>query len=110
MHDRKGKSTAFTLIELLVVISIIALLIALLLPALRQARTAANRMNCASNQRQLAVGIHAYANDENGELPTRSNISGGLILFAVLIQHDGDVTDYERYPTGLDGQPYIRDT
>ena len=93
--------TAFTLIELLVVISMIAMLIALLLPALGDARTAARRMMCTSNQRQLAVGVHAYAHDADEELPTRSNISGGLILFAVLIPHDGDITtDGERYPGG----------
>ena len=64
---------AFTLIELLVVISIIALLVALLLPALSAAREQAQRGVCASNFRQMTVGVHAYSVDENGHLPSLMN-------------------------------------
>ena len=60
---------AFTLIELLVVISIIALLIALLLPALGAARKSAEEMQCASDQRSLGTASYAWATDKAGWLP-----------------------------------------
>ena len=62
-------SRGFTLIELLVVISIIALLIALLLPVLSQAREAANHVACLSNQKQIALAVLLYAEDNNGSVP-----------------------------------------
>ncbi|MEO0477588.1 MAG: prepilin-type N-terminal cleavage/methylation domain-containing protein, partial [Planctomycetota bacterium] len=64
MPARRG----FTLIELLVVISIIALLIAILMPSLGGAREAAKHTECLSNQRQWLLGYAAYTVDQKDKL------------------------------------------
>jgi prepilin-type N-terminal cleavage/methylation domain-containing protein len=64
-----GQTQAFTLIELLVVIAIIAVISALLMPAISQARSYANRARCMSNQQQLGVVMRAYAEDFEGFVP-----------------------------------------
>jgi len=64
-----GRRPGFTIIELMVVIAIIAILIALLLPALRQVREVARQTICASNQRQLLVAAGVYANENREHWP-----------------------------------------
>lgn len=66
------KAKGFTLVELLVVISIIALLIAILLPALSRVRGQTKRVHCAANLKQIGMALQMYADDHQDRFPTWS--------------------------------------
>ena len=77
------RQCAFTLIELLVVISIIALLVSILMPALKNARDMAKTAVCASLMKQWAFAVTGYASENNDEIPayahTLDNPTGGAL-------------------------------
>jgi prepilin-type N-terminal cleavage/methylation domain-containing protein/prepilin-type processing-associated H-X9-DG protein len=68
MPRSKVRHNGFTLIELLVVIAIIAILAAILFPVFAQAREAARKATCLSNQKQIALGAKMYMQDWDGEM------------------------------------------
>src|SRR5947199_4142927 len=74
--SRPSKSLGFTLVELLVVIGIIALLIAILLPALSKARKASRTTACLSNIRQLVMGEIQYVTDNKGHFSPYYDFGG----------------------------------
>ena len=114
-NDRSRSLHGFTLVELLVVIGIIAVLIALLLPALAGARNAARSLVCLSNLRQLGVVTQSYINDNKGFIvpcdvsphPATASNSGpnGAVdnWFAMLI-NAGYIAD--QHLTTTSGLPY----
>lgn len=77
-HDLCRETASFTLIELLIVIAVIAILAAMLLPALNKARDMAQKVKCTSNLRQIGLGVSMYANDNaNWLLPSVQRKDGG---------------------------------
>ena len=89
----RHQPAAFTLIELLVVISIIALLIGILLPALGAARRSARDMQCLSNQRQLGIAVLGYSLDHKSQYPPSWNgQTDWAVIISAYLAASGDAT------------------
>lgn len=96
LHAFRNRRPAFTLIEVLVVVAIIALLVSILLPSLKQAREQAKVTVCVANLSTIGKAVSAYLSAEQGEVPVhlrhpRPLHSAALVFLVLWRQCFGDL-------------------
>lgn len=104
MQSRRG----FTLIELLVVIAIIGILVAMLLPAVQQAREAARRMQCVNNLKQVGLAMHNYHDTHNCLPPgNRSTLYANWAVYILPQLELGNLYNTWNFNNGANGRTYV---
>ncbi len=93
----------FTLAELLVVIAVISILVAMLLPAVQAARSAAKGVVCASNLRQCGVALRLYANENGQQVPVRRVKASQIIAWPIFLTYGRDLAE-----SITNGQVYVQ--
>src|SRR5258708_13010348 len=84
MHHRDHQPPrAFTLLELLLVVALIAILAALILPAVSKAKAKAKRVQCLNSLKQIGLAFHSFGHDHGDKFPMQvsTNIGGAVVLF-----------------------------
>ena len=104
-HERP---VGFTLIELLVVIAIIAILAAMLLPALSSAKQKAQSIKCLNNMKQWGLAFHMYADDNHDAVPDEGDVGSAINSLGSPSATDNyDIAWYNAIPPALSEQPLV---
>lgn len=107
-RGRAGCRGGFTLVELLVVISIICVLIALLMPALKHSRTVTHLTMCKNNLRQVFIGSTAYAVDNRDFYPDKVTVGSQTYRVAPgLVSAPGGLPEIYGWPSVMDKGNYV---